>query len=118
MWKIVKTWNFEPDIEYQREAIYAVLNIFEGQDQISQDNLKRYYKNELSISKSKMAENLMRVQKNPVNHVGYWDDELLQIYHRNGNRNRKDICVFEDHFRIVCEIWIFKIFIGCPINSY
>ncbi len=80
MWKIVKTWNFEPDIEYQREAIDAVLNIFEGQDQISQDNLKRYYKNELSISKSKMAENLMRVQKNPVNHVGYWDDELLPDY--------------------------------------
>lgn len=73
----MKKWNFDPDLEYQRDAINAVINLFEGQDRISDTNTIRFYRNELNIPRSKIAENLMKIQKNPVNNVGYWDDELL-----------------------------------------
>lgn len=70
-------WKFDPNIDYQRDAINAVLNLFEGQDKISDNNANRFYRNELNIPRSRIAENLMKIKKNPVNNVGYWDDELL-----------------------------------------
>ncbi len=73
----MKKWNFDPNVEYQKNAINAVINLFEGQDKISDTNTIRFYRNELNISRSRIEENLMKIQKNPVNNVGYWDDELL-----------------------------------------
>ncbi len=73
----MEKWKFDPNIDYQRDAINAVLDLFEGQDRISETNTNRFYRNELNISRSRIAENLMKIQKNPVNNVGYWDDELL-----------------------------------------
>ena len=73
----MKTWKFDPNLKYQKDAINAVLDLFEGQNKISDTNTIRYYRNELNIPRSKIAENLMKIQKNPVNNVGYWDDELL-----------------------------------------
>ena len=72
----MEKWEFDPNVEYQRDAINAVLDLFEGQDKIKDTNTNRYYKNELTISRDRIAANLMKIQKNPVNDVGYWDDEL------------------------------------------
>lgn len=73
----MRKWEFDPDVDYQRDAINAVLDLFDGQDKIRDEDIIRFYRNELDISSSKIARNLMKVQKNPVNNVGYWDDELL-----------------------------------------
>lgn len=73
----MKKWKFDPNVEYQRDAINAVIDLFEGQDKISDTNTIRFYRNELNIPRSKIAENLMKIQKNQINNVGYWDDELL-----------------------------------------
>ena len=73
----MEKWKFDPNLKYQKDAINAVLDLFEGQNKISDTNTIRYYRNELNIPRSKIAENLMKIQKNPVNNVGYWDDELL-----------------------------------------
>lgn len=70
-------WNFDPDVEYQRDAVNAVLNLFEGQEKISDTNTVRFYRNELTIPRSRIEENLIKVQKDKKNNVGYWDDSLL-----------------------------------------
>ena len=65
----MKTWKFDPNLKYQKDAINAVLDLFEGQNKISDTNTIRYYRNELNIPRSKIAENLMKIQKNPVNNA-------------------------------------------------
>lgn len=70
-------WKFEPDLDYQISAINSVINLFEGQEKILDTNKIRFYRNELTISNSKMKDNLIKIQKNSENNVGFWDDELL-----------------------------------------
>lgn len=70
-------WKFEPNLDYQISAINAVVNLFEGQEKINDTDSMRFYRNELTISKNRIEENLMKIQKNPENNVGYWDDKLL-----------------------------------------
>ena len=73
----MKKWRFEPNLEYQIDAINSVVNLFEGQDRIDNDNTIRMYRNELNITPLKMKENLTKIQKDPKNNVGFWDEELL-----------------------------------------
>lgn len=70
-------WKFEPNLDYQICAINSVVNLFDGQEKIDDTDSVRFYRNELTISKNRLEENLMKIQKNPKNNVGYWDDQLL-----------------------------------------
>ena len=71
-----KVWEFEPNLEYQINAINSVVNLFEGQDKIEYNHISSK-RNELTISRTRMEENLINIQKSEYSNVGTWDEKML-----------------------------------------
>lgn len=71
-----RVWEYEPNLEYQTNAVKSVVSLFEGEDKKEYDPIKSK-KNNRNISKTKMKENLIKIQKSQWSNVDNWDDEMF-----------------------------------------
>ena len=88
------------DLKYQDEAIESVIKVFDGTEKNTFDNacLDGIRSNICKLPKKAILENIGNVaEENGIHEDIANISEVKRFMYRNGNRNRKNPCVPENH---------------------